>query len=628
MYAEIDCVSGTLVVSERSVDEICFEVLQKQLALPGDRNRPVDVCIAVMELYRAFSEQWEQHEASQRHESTVPPPITIPAQPTYFQPGQYHDKNSNSRVSRMDDGQVQPDYHAPAGFATTPPSASLSSQALEVLNAESSSQASSNVFQDGSSMYDGSSYLGGSSMYDGSSYYDASTNDSTKGILEALTAESVASSVHDDAYSDHNVDVDQPAVPPKSSSSWFRFGSRKSKYCSPSSRVSMIALQEGAEMPSEEILPQPLMDSFSVHDAAQSVVSEEKASSDTPAAELSGSRSWFGFGRRSNSPGRMLETSRHGRTRSRSPESPASGDTALESEAEYSVTAQQQLFASDDSNAIEVSLNNMTTSDDGQGSNSSTIAEQTSNSYSWFGFRRSKSPSSKREADNNLDETGKASSTSESIISTSGVAALSSTEKSDEDADWLHEVMSQSTGTNNDDLKSADYVSWLDHDKDEINTASDEGPQSSRGQSSWFGFKRSKKTSRFASVSDYVEEKESQESTGKPPELVSVDFYLGKDGQTNNYENGRMNETDTGNYMKSPTLGVSWFLGEKGDKSLPEDHFFVGRSRLPTESTIHTVSTDEPVDEADDDIQEISSGEDFTEEFEKGVAQSFAYLEI
>jgi hypothetical protein len=371
------------------------------------------------------------------------------------------------------------------------------------------------------------------------------------------------------------------------------------------------------------------VDSSSVHDAPQSLASEDKAPSDTPAVELSGSRSWFGFARRSNSPSRMQDTSRHGRTRSRSPDSPASGDTAMESEDEYCISTRQQSHTFDDSNAIEVSLNNTAASDDGQESYSTTAAEQTNSSYSWFGFRRSKSPSSKRERDNNVDENGKELA-SESIISTSAVAAVFSTEKSDEDADWLQEVMSQSTGTNNDDLKSVDLVSWLDHDRNNNETtgASDDGPQSSRGQSSWFGFKRSKKASRFASISDTVEEKESPESTGILPELVSLDFYLGKDGHANSYENGQMNETGTGSYIKSPALGVSWFLGEKRDKSLSDEHIFVGRSRLPTESTIHTVSTDEPVDEAHDDIQEFSFREDFAEEFEKGVAQSFAYLEI
>jgi hypothetical protein len=377
------------------------------------------------------------------------------------------------------------------------------------------------------------------------------------------------------------------------------------------------------------MLSPPAIDSSSEQDAAEILTTEQKVPSDATGTEFSVSRSWFGFGRRSISPGRMQNTSRIGRTRSRSPENPASGHVALESGPENHILAEQEVTPTDDSDAIEVSLSDTVAPYDSvppasfEQAGTTLTADETSSSYSWFGFRRSKSPSSKWESENNVDLTSGKESLTE-VINDSDVV-MSTTEKTDEDADWLHEVMSQSTGTNNDDLKSVDFASWLDHDKNKSETINEatgaENSSSSRGQTSWFGFKRSKKSSRFASVSENVEEKDARESYSKPPEVVSVDLYLGGD-ITINRENSWRNGIDTNSYIKSPSLGVSWFLGETREKSSPEEQFF-SRSRLPTESTVHSVSTEELAE-----IQDSSSGEDFAEEFEKGVAQSFAYLEI
>jgi hypothetical protein len=343
--------------------------------------------------------------------------------------------------------------------------------------------------------------------------------------------------------------------------------------------------------------------------------------------DATSSRAWFGFGRRASSPGRAAtNNSRHRRTRSCSPESPLSGAGAAASESDPDGTSlrTEEVPLDGSVHAIEValstsSLNQVMSPLTEVPEASSSDQDQQAASLSWFGFRRTKSQRNASEASD--DPSDLASHLGSILESTSEPdVVLTTTEKTDAtDDDWLQEVMSQSTGTGaNDDLNSVGLVSLLESDAGLDETeATKECRKSSRGQS-WFGFKRSKshKTSRLESVSDAAEDNEVNQDSAHShqlPNLVSVNKTETISSWTK--------EVST-RQTKPPPLGVSWYLGNnravasKSDGS-PEDSS-LGRSRLPTESTVPTVSTEE----------EDDSGGAFTEEFEKGVAQSFAYLEI
>jgi hypothetical protein len=251
-----------------------------------------------------------------------------------------------------------------------------------------------------------------------------------------------------------------------------------------------------------------------------------------------------------------------------------------------------------------------------------------SNSYSsWFVFRRSKSPSSKRGIENEdfqTEDEVQPDTVSDPISDGDGV--LSVTEKTEimED-DWLQEVMTLSATNAPHDMQSSDIVSWLDHKEENVENSS----ESARGHTSWFGFKRSKasssqKISRLGILEDSPEESEShnndfEKATDRLPQSVTFNSHAIRDTTIANEWMKPRGE----NVVPSPHIGSSWYFGgnpQTAERNSPETSI-LGRSRLSTESTVPTVAT-EPEEEAD------FGGEDFAEEFEKGVAQSFAYLEI
>ncbi|KAG7371790.1 hypothetical protein IV203_017932 [Nitzschia inconspicua] len=620
-YVEMDGISGAQLIIERTLDELCFEVLQKPFAPLVRKDRAIFTCSAVLELYDAYQDQWEQEIFIQQQQQVVE---QSQSKASWFNWGKRQQPESTPPLP-----QYQLRFYPTPGSSSGSSSVALSSQAFQVLHGETSPSSPFAAMGEFSNV-EGSSFVGGSSFQeDSSSYYEPSLksrlDDSSRGILETFTADSVVSSIHDDASStggERPNKEEWPSSLNQKGSSWFRFGSRKSRFSSPSSCASMVAVQENTqEEPSEIFLGPFAEEPLATGDVVSSVCEKSGL---LPTDDAPSSRTWFGFGRRSTSPGRMDSSiSRHGRSRSLSPESPFSGHTAATNGSEVGETTRNtnEVTTTAAVDAIEIALSASTGSQLisalPEADQSWPLASaQTENSYSWFGFRRSKSH--RNTGENHDDQPVPFESVNES--SSEPDVVLTATEKTDATDDgWLQEVMSQSTGIGaNDDLNSVDFASLLESDAriDELRTTK-ENLKSGRGHSSWFGFKRSKthKTSGLDCVTDTPEENECSQEFVLPtplPDLVAVD----KSQASTSAKEGNIHKT------MPPQLGVTWYLGNSSSVTPKNcespDESILSRSRLPTESTVPTVSLEE----------EDDSAGAFTEEFEKGVAQSFAYLEI
>jgi hypothetical protein len=638
MYADMDGISGEPVIMERSLDELSLEVLRKPLAPVGDRSRPLAVCTLVLELYEMYQNHWEQHVCMQeQQQQQCRESLQQEGHYRHFSQEQSRNKSESSwfswgkRQRPEDTLPLQyPHQVVPlSGPKITVPSAALSTQAFQVLYGESVPP-SHFAGRDEVIYYEGSSYVEGSSMYDGSSYYEPSSrsrqeDNASHGILESVTAGSVVSSLHDDVPPAPCDAIDNDELHGsynQKSSVWFRFGSRRTRYNSPSARVSLVALQEQSDDPLEMAAALTTVAPVAASDSLPEYGDDLPLSEEPPT-----SRSWFAFGRRSASPGRMAgHNSSHERPRSRSPESPLSGPTAATSvtELEEAPLTTHEVESDASVNAIEVALFSTTAtqviSPLGELPDSSSMLDQHGTSYSWFGFRRSKSQKNATESSDIPLDIPQHSALVSDITGEADVI-LSGVEKPNTaDDDWLQEVMSQSTGHGgNDDLNSIGFASLLESDAgvDESEDKKEIG-KASRGQSSWFGFKRSKsqKPPRLEAVLDAVEDNETNSEalqfSPQLPELVSIDKTQSIAWTKEEY----LSPTH------SPQRGVSWYL-DSNDHEIARKHSssedsLLSRSRLPTESTVPTILTEE----------EYDSGVAFTDEFEKGVAQSFAYLEI
>ncbi|KAL3922212.1 MAG: hypothetical protein SGILL_002328 [Bacillariaceae sp.] len=633
MYAEMDGVSGTPVVVERSLDELSLEMLQKPLLLPVNRSRPLAACSAVLALYQMYQDRWEQEAYMMQQQGLGPHSMSyaggsrlIPQHrsgSSWFSWGKKSQHDMQSQRPFRPQNQFQPSV-APTGSMA--PTTALSEQAFQALHGNALPPSPTSGVPGGSSFYDGSSQVEPSTLFDGSSHYDRSAHatfdDSSRGIVETFTAPSVASSQHDEASFgvDYDAGGDPELTPNQKSSSWFRFGSKKSRYSSPTSRVSMMAVQEKFEEPTAPLLEPAALDPSVLPDNMYSLNAVDEQS-DFPQSSDPKSRSWFGFRRRSLSPSRMAANQAgQGRPSSPSPESPHSGPTVATSGSDdmYDPCVVTPNTAMD---AIEVGLPNGFVAEqasfpltDVSETAALSMSERSGASHSWFLFRKSKSTKTSSEAPSDEPREDPFQLERASDRASDQGDSLAATGKTDgADENWMQEVMSQSTGTGDNDLNSVGFASILDSETGDGESKVLEKPRKSRG-SSWFGFKRSKssKPSRLAPVSDAAEDGASSNGGHKLPGLVSIDNNQ-KDSMINNGNAWTAVAASTTDSSPSH-LGVAWYLG--ANESGPGSK----RSRLPTEATVPTVSTEE---EGTD-----SSGKDFTEEFEKGVAQSFAYLEI
>jgi len=654
------------VVTVRSLDELSEEFLFRQLRPLGDRARPLDLCQNALGLYESFRDRWERQPHSQQQDAFIrrndqqqqqvhhphhlqgrmvqPSPSTMMQSPhlrsnhyygqqpltaTYNSPmmmtpppqqqqlqrqvlvpelqqqpqQQYSDiqsqTNSNSS-SWFPWGKQQP--HQQNNIAGA--SQTLSPQAFQVLQEDSYEQGSSspkNHFYPVDSQLSNSTFAerrsSYGSAYGGGSEFSGATSD-------IFTAESMVSSMRDEVSSVFSGDQasTNPSKFESSSlpSSWFRFGAKKTKNSThddtKSNCSTMVAVQETEVLTDDDMLPRPTTlfppSQDSTDDATKPLEkttnAEGKMDEDQDPSDSSTSpqlpRSWFGFRK---SPVQ--------KDRSRSPSSSFSGST-LE---DLSIAAQPTGLADTATEAsIEITLS-IPGSGESDGTISSLVGKPATTSLSsrpgssWFGFRRSSKSSTSKNDGLTMNFSGKGSVQTETPYHPDLLPAPTERTAAMED-DWLQEVMSQSTRT------TQDFEPWMNGAGEASSGEIADTPSStSRGQASWFAFKRSKATS----------------SDKLSPAITSLDTTFKAEAPS---------EDDA--WSDAAATGGYW-LPEEANTTIPlnieqNDNIFHTRARLSTESTIPSVTTDEASEEGN------SHSESYSEDLDFGAAQSFNFLKI
>jgi hypothetical protein len=266
-------VSGQSSLQAQSLNELALQILKRKLVEPTVKNRPVELCIAALDLYKTFRKEWEddlvhaaqqkdarlethQHERSQHQRSAYPP--STPPQPL-LQP--HHPQQQRPRLpsfealppERMHVNSYQPHHHQhgmpplmpPQPQVVAPPhdieanealqsswlrwgkksrlqhpmpqqnmtAPALSAHAMQVLSAHDVPSDQEMTLPVGS--------LYSQSYYDGSTQYEASTDYESSHYEGSVMSESVAS---ESVASRHEEPMHQEK------SSWLRFGARRSKY--------------------------------------------------------------------------------------------------------------------------------------------------------------------------------------------------------------------------------------------------------------------------------------------------------------------------------------------------------------------------------------------------------------
>jgi hypothetical protein len=345
-------------------------------------------------------------------------------------------------------------------------------------------------------------------------------------------------------------------------------------------------------------------------------------------------RAWFGFRRRSNSPGRSQLSGL--RQTSCSPAIESRVDDLPEGTFNPGLSG---VLSDNGSDAIEVSLADLEKQNEfpeRRISEGGTISSAVSpgRNTSWFSLLRSKSPSVKdpqdvlglEEFDENFKNLSGLPSERPEDVCLAGTETTTMVED-----DWLQEVVDANSVLSIDEVPSSVDLSWLQNDQCTVSPGkSGTGPKT---QSSWFGFKRSKtgsrKVSRLAAASELI-----ATDPRKPGRMTDSNADLTMDNVTRPAD--AWPKDSEGRDMQSSHLSPSWYanssppqihaassncslISDVIDNEGAHDNFFPGRARLSTESTLPTVATEER--DADD-------SEDYDDDFDKGMEQNFAFLEI
>jgi len=252
----------------RRLGDLSVEFLQRPLPEIGSRNRPVESCIAALDLYKSRRPEWEEgliRKAQAKPESEYsysPSPPTQPQQYYHVQQQQQQQQAMPHNVTRQRYEDVYPHSMAEQGYPQQPssnsswfpfgrkerypqqmpPSATgMSYQAMQVLTSQYD-------FYDSSTAHDGSTNFEDSTARDVSTDYGSSRPYDGSSLLgESAATESIVSSLHEELHETH--DVQQPSP---EHSSWRWFGSRKSKDYSTKEGQRMAAVYESEESIPEE----------------------------------------------------------------------------------------------------------------------------------------------------------------------------------------------------------------------------------------------------------------------------------------------------------------------------------------------------------------------------------------
>ena len=501
--------------------------------------------------------------------------------------------------------------------APIPPSAaqaSLSSQAIQALSYPSSSfdyyESSS---YGGSTGYDISTDYGSSRRY-GSSVVSVDSADSfVSGSVGSVVSESVGSIVSEptDIVKQHEVenrprgtfDHEHRHQSSSGSSSWFRFGSRKSRY-SQQHREPMTVVQESNEPESatnnEEIVNEIIEESAPLNDE---LGRNSRHGNGLAESKKQSSSSWFGF------------------KRSKSPSSGRRDKSAAETPDEVEQSDHDESAAGDDENVRQ-------TEPTSEKADTKTMSEKQS---SWFKFGRRSSVRSK-------SPLPVGTSPQEDELPHDEVVTLHTQVSSDSsDEDWWQEVMNHPSNVAEAGDADADIVNmeasaeekWIEqHTHSPFTPESQEGlVDSSSKSSTWFRFLRSTKSSSAPETTLLDSENlETAEFLEQPPFDDNSKAWLPQ---------------MSSQAFDPACLGPAWFNPDKQQqpeaentqksavsfKSPSKDAIYNGlqaihepsRARIPTESTIPSVSTGDPVE--DDDS---SSHFDFVQ----GIEKHFSFLNI
>jgi len=353
----------------------------------------------------------------------------------------------------------------------------------------------------------------------------------------------------------------------------------------------MTAVQETEVLTDDELPPPTALfpssqekDDVAV-DSSQKTSVEDKQQThlSTSVPSLVTSRPWLRFRRSSSSPGR--------KERSRSPPKATSEDK-LE---DLAVAARPNVpvdAATEASIEITLSIPKSTESEDLV----SPLAEKSVTSLtlpsrpssSWFGFRRSlkSSSSGSKNVSSSIVSLVKEPVQSETLYQADLLPSATERTAAMED-DWFQEVMSQSTGT------TSELVPWLNESGQQDPAENVEKSScTSRGQSSWFGFKRS---SKVASHDDQAWKGQENDDAWLPSAAIA--FF------------------EDSSERVDPTIIINT---DNEHRNSNGDDIFRTRTRLSTESTIPSVATED----------ECSDSEGYSKEFEQGATQSFNFLKI
>jgi len=490
--------------------------------------------------------------------------------------------------------------------------ASLSSQALEALS-----------FPNNSSF----DYYDGSSAYDGSTGYDRSTDygSSAPGYGGSLVSESVGSVISESVGSVLSEPVelscqdDSENIPAggefgrhqnrqqaSENSSWFRFGSRKSRYGQQQQqqREPMTVVQESNEpvVPESNEAEEPVYRSEDYEpefadDARTPNCDPSRYENGGVSEEKKHSSSWFGF-KRAKSPAIGKKEK---------PEEPVEGQEEVE------LMAEAEPLPSDDQNPP---------APDNSSAKAEAPATEKEKQSSWFKFgRRSSMRSKSPSPDTYLQEDRQP---------VDEVVTLHTESSEATDEDWWQEVMNQPNNNIKPEEQQLETQSahseqqWIE-DKSSDNLASDGQifEQSGSKSSTWFRFLRSSK-SNLHDASPMMK----KEETGDCLEQSSQSGAFDQNG-------GDEWIGEAARSFDRSCLGPAWYGSadqQQSDAQQPEadavvtfsphfkemdfDGLLAPRARLHTESTIPSVAT-EPED-----------FEEFSQEFVQGMEKNLTFLNI
>lgn len=613
-YEEIDGVSEERVSVKRSLADLAAEFLQRDINV---RN-PMDACIVALDLYKEHRTEWEAHLVELAHvdenrnyfaanasmpqvfsshtspfESHPRLPSYDESVPSYGLPVVHPPQERSSWFSLGRSRQSYPSQESHAAQSMLTP------EALEALNYSRYGDMAAYGRHHPYYGHPATVHASSSSNPGSSSYYEDSSL-----MSDSYASESVASSLPDEGQQVYT----QPVQQASSSSSWFRFGPRRTRYPETMPKEPMTSLtEEPVDDPPPGWLEHP---NVAVERNDKAVLATDEQENDEPDGPNSNedekaSSSWFSFRRpKSPKPGKTQDDS--GDERASTPNRRRRGKAGKgeDSGDERATTPSRRRRASLDSMCISDSIRSASrqssTGSVGRRnsleheSSPTELEEPEKQPSSWFSFRRS---SKATVATKSRTVLGK-----EEASECNEQPRLQAEPTEPVEEDWMHEVVG-SPSTQEKDLLA---VSW---DSESIGLEAPViAPEASRPstakESKWLPrFLRSTKVTMGDST-----------ARGDSTEPSSRDQWLNQSLTLPPFDQPKL-------------LNPSFFSREGGMVGSPafsdvDEVVFFPRSRLETESTLPTVAS-----EAEDE----GSGSplnDSAQDFVHGTEENFAYLNL